>query len=183
LITYGRFAAGYPWVLIRPDATASGIEFRSNAGDAQLVITQATGNVAVSAGNLVIGTSGKGIDFSATSGTGTSELLNDYEEGDWTPTQGAGLTVVGTFSSSGTYTKIGRQVTVTATLSATTIACAAGAEITAGLPFTPARVVAGASVNTGFTSTITYVTTTSSIFAMSATPAAGSVFVSATYFV
>ena len=29
--------------------------------------------------NLVIGTSGKGIDFSATAGTGTSELLADYE--------------------------------------------------------------------------------------------------------
>ena len=28
---------------------------------------------------------GKGIDFSATPGTGTSELLNDYEEGTWSP--------------------------------------------------------------------------------------------------
>ena len=35
--------------------------------------------------NIVIGTSGKGIDFSATSGTGTSELLDDYEEGTYTP--------------------------------------------------------------------------------------------------
>jgi trimeric autotransporter adhesin len=35
--------------------------------------------------NVVIATSGKGIDFSATAGTGTSELLNDYEEGTWTP--------------------------------------------------------------------------------------------------
>ena len=39
-------------------------------------------------GNLVIGTAGHGIDFSATSGpdtgaTGTSELLDDYEEGSW----------------------------------------------------------------------------------------------------
>ena len=39
-------------------------------------------------GNLVIGTAGHGIDFSATGGpdtgaTGTSELLDDYEEGSW----------------------------------------------------------------------------------------------------
>lgn len=31
-------------------------------------------------GNLIIGTSGKGIDFSATPGTGTSELFDDYED-------------------------------------------------------------------------------------------------------
>jgi hypothetical protein len=38
-----------------------------------------SGNIAVLTGNLIIGTSGKGIDFSATPGTGTSELLSDYE--------------------------------------------------------------------------------------------------------
>jgi hypothetical protein len=63
-------------------------------------------NVTVSAGNLVIGTSGKGIDFSATPGTGTSELLSDYEEGTWTPV-GNGITYS---SASGRYTKIGRLV-------------------------------------------------------------------------
>ena len=46
------------------------------------------GDVEVPAGNLVIGTSGKGIDFSATAdGHGTpSELLDDYEEGSFTAT-------------------------------------------------------------------------------------------------
>ena len=66
----------------------------------------------VNVGNLVIGTSGKGIDFSATPGTGTSELLADYEEGTWTPTI-IGSTSAGTASytaQSGTYTKIGRLV-------------------------------------------------------------------------
>jgi len=58
--------------------------------------------------NLVIGTSGKGIDFAATPSTGTSELLADYEEGTWTPTDisGAGLSL----SGSGEYTKIGNMV-------------------------------------------------------------------------
>ena len=41
-----------------------------------------TGNQTLSTGNLIIGTSGKGIDFTAAGGT----VLNDYEEGTFTPT-------------------------------------------------------------------------------------------------
>lgn len=61
-------------------------------------------------GSLIIGTAGKGIDFSATPGTGTSELLSDYEEGDFTPTFFYGGTEVGYYSRGGKYTRIGRQV-------------------------------------------------------------------------
>ena len=49
------------------------------------------GNVTIKEGNLVIGTAGKGIDFSAqtvgsASGVSvTSEVLDHYEEGTWTP--------------------------------------------------------------------------------------------------
>jgi hypothetical protein len=64
-------------------------------------------------GNLAF-PSGQGIDFSATansSGTMTSELLSDYEEGTWTPTLNA--TSGETYSSrAGTYTKIGNIVHV-----------------------------------------------------------------------
>ena len=74
------------------------------------------GNIRIDNGNLVIGTDGKGIDFSATPGTGTSELLADYEEGTWSPTITGGTTnptglVIGG-GSTGKYTKIGRLVTV-----------------------------------------------------------------------
>ncbi len=46
-----------------------------------------TGDQTILDGNLVIGTAGKGINFSADpSAPGmTSELLDDYEEGTWTP--------------------------------------------------------------------------------------------------
>jgi hypothetical protein len=66
--------------------------------------------VTASTGNFVVGTSGQGVDFSATPGTGTSELFADYEEGTWTPVDvsGAGLTF-GTGTSY--YTKVGRLVT------------------------------------------------------------------------
>jgi len=76
------------------------------------------GDLSVLTGNLVIGTSGKGIDFSATSGTGTSELLADYEEGTWTPA----FTNCGTASaSSAKYTKVGRLVTIQLTMTATSL--------------------------------------------------------------
>ena len=103
------------------------------------------GNVAVVAGNLVIGTSGKGIDFSAATpdGTGTtgSEVLDDYEEGTWTPTldfSTAGDLSVAYSVQEGSYTKIGNLVEVhfeviTSTFTHTT---AAGQFFVAGLPFT-----------------------------------------------
>ena len=87
--------------------------------------------------NLVIGTSGKGIDFSITSHPAgmTSELFADYEEGTWTPAVG-NQTVVGSFSSNGTYTKIGRQVFFRGQVfGSTSIAGAAGSYI-GGLPYT-----------------------------------------------
>ena len=74
-----------------------------------------TGDVNISTGNVVMATSGKGIDFAATangSGTMTSELLNDYEEGTFVPV------IIGTASAGtatyaaqiGRYTKVGRIV-------------------------------------------------------------------------
>lgn len=98
-------------------------------------------DVEIVSGNLVIGTSGKGIDFSATSGTGTSELFDDYEEGVWTPT----LTrlTAGDFSYSasgadeGTYTKIGRMVYAKFRINGTfTESTASGAYVITGLPYT-----------------------------------------------
>ena len=64
-----------------------------------------------SSGNLAF-PSGQGIDFSATSGTGTSELFSDYEEGTWTAVIG-GSTTAGTYetiNNACTYTKIGNRV-------------------------------------------------------------------------
>ena len=68
-----------------------------------------TGDQTIVNGNLVIATSGKGIDFSATPGTGTSELFDDYEEGTFTPTL-LGATTTTYTTQTGTYTIIGRQV-------------------------------------------------------------------------
>jgi len=95
------------------------------------------GDVTLSTGNLVIGTSGKGIDFSITSHPAgmTSELLSDYEEGTWTPALNS-FTIVGTATVSGIYTKIGKFVKCTANIkSSTTIAAIAATSSITGLPY------------------------------------------------
>jgi hypothetical protein len=70
---------------------------------------QVGGDLSMTSGNVVIATSGKGIDFSATSSNGTSEILNDYEEGTWVPSVGGTATYT---LRSGSYVKVGRLVTV-----------------------------------------------------------------------
>lgn len=93
----------------------------------------------IGVGNATPSASGAGITFPATqSASSNANTLDDYEEGTWTPTQGGGLTVVGTFSSSGTYTKIGRLCTVMGRLTgSTSIEFSSGnAVICGGLPFT-----------------------------------------------
>jgi hypothetical protein len=97
-----------------------------------------TGDVTVGTGNLVIGTSGKGIDFSATSngsGTMTSEVLDDYEEGTWTPVLKVGTTNQTTYAiQNGHYTKIGNLVTASVSIKITSLSGTGTVNIT-GLPF------------------------------------------------
>ena len=105
------------------------------------------GDVELSTGNLVIGTSGKGIDFSATSDAAgmTSELLDDYEEGTWTPEITfftPGDLAVAYSSQVGIYTKVGRIVTLIGciTTSSFTHTTASGNFLISGMPFTSANV-------------------------------------------
>jgi hypothetical protein len=102
---------------------------------------EAAGDVTVETGNLVIGTSGKGIDFSATSdgsGTMTSEVLDDYEEGTWemnlVSTIGGTITI-STTTSLGAYTKIGRVVHVGGSFNISAISTPTGDFVIEGLPF------------------------------------------------
>jgi hypothetical protein len=87
-------------------------------------------------GNLIVA-NGQGIDFSATPGTGSSELLDDYEEGTWTPIVESFSGSITSYTSVGTYTKIGQQVTVSFIFTITNNGTGAGLLFVTGLPFTP----------------------------------------------
>ena len=139
-------------------------------------------SVTASTGNFVVGTSGQGIDFSATPGTGTSELFNDYEEGTWTPNQGGGLTVIGTFSSDGRYTVVGRVVTISGHLyGSTSIACGAANYLTTNLPVVAGGESTGTAVNGSITASVGTVAGGSNLFASGALAASSSIFFSISY--
>ena len=90
-------------------------------------------------GNIVMVNSGTGIDFSATSDASgrTSELLDDYEEGTWTPVL-EGSTTNPTYSGtqSGDYTKVGNMVTCWGYIDTNPVTGAGSGNISiSGLPF------------------------------------------------
>jgi len=106
--------------------------FKSSSGSVAGSIYATSSNILIDVGN------GGGIDFSATAGTGTSELFDDYEEGLWTPTVSSGtgtITTVGTVS--GYYTKVGNAVFVHGSFTITNNGTGAGYLFVGGLPFMP----------------------------------------------
>ena len=115
-----------------------------DAGDAN----DATFSVA-NTGTITLA-NGAGIDFSATangSGTTTSELFDDYEEGTWTPNL-VGAVVAGTITTSSLsarYTKIGNQVTCWAAFGISAASGANGSLNITGLPFQNPRCPARAA--------------------------------------
>jgi hypothetical protein len=122
-----------------------------NASQIQTPITL-PGDVTLSTGNLVLGTAAKGVNFTAnTNAPGmTSELLNWYEEGTWTPVLRGSVsdpTVVGVVS--GAYTRTGRLVTFTLEVLTSSVTGGSGTLTVSGLPFkTIDRTVCGcATVN------------------------------------
>lgn len=103
---------------------------------------RSTGDLTIG-GNLVV-TSGNGIDFSATDdgsgGSNVSEVFDDYEEGDWTPefhdTASGGTSSGATGTIAGTYTKFGRLVTLSITVSNLTTTGQSGNLYIRNLPYT-----------------------------------------------
>ena len=117
---------------MRLDWDGGAIFYQSN-GTAEAARITTTGTFVPMAGG--------GIDFSATAGTGTSELLDDYEEGDWTPiykTSGTNYDSIVYNFQFGTYIKIGQLVWVSFQLRTTsvTVGSASGNIRLGGLPFT-----------------------------------------------
>jgi len=108
-------------------ASGQALTIKDEGGTAS--ITVATNGEATFAENIKI-TANKGINFSAyaTSGNPSSNLLDDYEEGTWDPTN-SNLHA----TQYGYYTKIGRYVFCTVKLNGASGSISANI---AGLPFT-----------------------------------------------
>jgi len=139
-LTAGRAVLAASLTLTTPLAVANGgtgVTTSTGTGNTVLSATPTlSGDVTLSTGNLVIGTAGKGIDFSITSegsGTMTSELLADYEEGTWTPSVGGTATYHP--ANKGEYVKVGNVVTCQFRLHLTAIGTGSTSVIS-GLPFT-----------------------------------------------
>ena len=100
---------------------------------------QVGGDLSMTSGNVVMATSGKGIDFSAvTGGTGTAtgNVLNDYEEGTFTATLTGGTTnPTVPVTTTARYTKVGRLVTVQIEFINVSTVGASGTIGISGLPF------------------------------------------------
>ena len=111
---------------------------RLHTSEAERFRIASGGDVTITNGNLVIGTAGKGIDFSATTNTSatgasmTSELLDDYEEGTFALAATSDATMT---SSNGVYTKVGRIVTIKFHFQINQINSGSTTHLT-GLPFT-----------------------------------------------
>ncbi len=138
--------AGYPLQLITGNVVRATVDTSGNV--------KLSNNISV--GNATPTTSGTGITFPATqSASSDANTLDDYEEGTWTPTlidngfnNGATLS-----SATGTYTKIGRCVTIQCILVMSTPCRPTTYLRTGGNPFSSSGDFAGTytagSVSTG----------------------------------
>lgn len=99
-----------------PTIESSGDLIVNTGGANERVRITSAGAVQIANGNLVFSTAGTGIDFSATADAAgmDNELLDDYEEGTWTPSYDTSTTSSSAISynnqTGGSYIKVGRAV-------------------------------------------------------------------------
>jgi hypothetical protein len=141
--TYGAGALALKWT------STSGY----GQGDLLVALRNATTDSAptevwrfTSDGSFKQAVASKGINFTANSAAAgmTSQLLNWYEEGTWTPTMVLGGGSVTYTSQSGRYTRIGRVVVFSMLITVNTATTPSSTMEIGGLPFTPTSGALGA---------------------------------------
>lgn len=109
-------------------------------------LTLSSTDITIASGDLLFGTSAKGVNLGVTSNT-DANTMDDYEEGTWTPGihyqggQNATMT-----QTSGVYTKVGRLVHCTCMIYINSKNSGTGQVYLSGLPFTVADSVANTSI-------------------------------------
>mgnify|MGYP003650179877 FL=1 len=156
--------AGGSNVIIGKDAAANAID----AGNCIVIGADATGiesntvtlgNADITAvyaaqdGDAVVYCGGINMSLNqpaAPAGVMTSEHLDAYEEGTWTPVLSDGSNNATTGTHASTYTKVGRQVTISSYYVAFSLGSVSGDLRITGLPFTAQNSNARASFNFGY---------------------------------
>ena len=124
-------------LILTGQGSTDDITIKNDADTTVLNVATGATDVEISAGNIVMGTGSKGIYLGVTSAT-AANLLDDYEEGTWTPglTFGGSATGISYVAQSGTYTKIGRIVSLAFNLRIDDNGSSTGSANITGLPFT-----------------------------------------------
>ena len=144
---------------IKYDSTNNFMLFATN-GNQERARIDSSGNLLIADGDLTISTAGHGINFAASadgSGTVSSELLDDYEEGtfdvNYKTGSGGGntLSAAAYTSTWGVYTKIGNMVHFAIRIKTSSHTAVGGQIVIEGLPFTQANgtIVSGAYTTLG----------------------------------
>ena len=160
-ITRGNFLSGVGGArTVSPTNVDNAVITFVDSGDtfaAEANLTFDGTNLTVATGNVIIGTAGKGIDFSAQTATSASgatttpsEVLDHYEEGTWTPVfkeANSPFDAASMRVQHGKYVRIGRIVYITGwakTNGLSNMSTSDGVTLT-GLPFTVSSSGTGAS--------------------------------------
>ena len=146
-------------LLLRITSSGSDVKFQNRVADKDISFEGIDGSSAITAlhldmatagtatfnDNIVIGTAGKGIHLGVTSAT-AANLLDDYEEGSYTPAMtvnSGSLTVHGSHNTLA-YTKIGRVVHVQGEIRFSAISSPSGA-FSMSIPFAVADLAEGSA--------------------------------------
>jgi hypothetical protein len=141
-------------VTVGSTAIALGATAATVAG---LTLTTPIASTTIGVGGATASASGAGITFPATqSASSNANTLDDYEEGSWTPVPVPATGSITSYTSSGSYIKIGTNVIITGVVTLTNAGTGAGSLTFSGAPFTPATTAYGLIRETANFGTIYY---------------------------
>ena len=115
-------------------STSAGLVQTADLSGNLVLQNNGTNALTLSSGNATLNTSNAGVTFTNSSALVNSNL-NDYETGSWTPTVTALTGSITSYTSSGSYVKVGKLVSLMFTVSITNQGTAAGVIIISNLPF------------------------------------------------
>jgi len=138
--------------------TLTGTQTLTNKTLTSPTLTTPVASTTIGVGAATPSGSGSGITFPATQSASTNaNTLDDYEEGSWTPVPVANAGSITSYTSSGSYIKIGTNVIVTGVFTLTNAGTGSSGMTVSGLPFTPLTHSYGVVRETASTGTIYFV--------------------------